>query len=454
MKLVNYKLFENHEIDEQNVRILIIAGPNEKGKTSIVTALQEAWSLKGFTPDPLKKGEEEGYTSVTGPDKDGNSITIIHNFNKFDQKGEFYAIDHLGRTIKSTSKIRELLGDFKAISLEEVFYMIQSAEGRRKFIKEYIYPVMGENIILKIDNLNAEINERNGSVFVQRKNASADLLSYTKIYESQKLKPEEESLILKQQDYVGAIKQLKETLKTEEAVENQAKIVALEKSNKQVQYLNATETRMRQNNRLKEIEEAVKKLLQEKEAVERERTTNDALIQKLYNEFEAIVVPTVNTPYIEELKINIQEGESELEKIKTFVAKKANIADLEEKIKVKQAEVAKLNESLSAKRQELKDVISTSELPAGLEIQEDEILLNGFNFSQSQVSESSAKLALAELFCKLYTARFITMGSLSAFGKDRLLALYKTAQEYNKIVVLEWVDETTEEIKVITEIEG
>jgi hypothetical protein len=56
------------------------------------------------------------------------------------------------------------------------------------------------------------------------------------------------------------------------------------------------------------------------------------------------------------------------------------------------------------------------------------------------------------MLCKLSTARFIVMGNLGVFDNVRFPELVKIAQSHNKIVVLESVDNSSEDIKVITTI--
>jgi uncharacterized coiled-coil DUF342 family protein len=450
IKLSNYKLFENKELSVADAKMLIISGPNEIGKTSIITAIEEAWSLKGFTPVPLKEGAEQGYKAITGQDIDGNPITIVHNFSKMDQKGSFYAIDNQGKTIKSVGKIRELLGVFKPVSLEEIYFLVSTPDGRRKFIKEYIYPILEEEKITQINALTAEVNEKTGKVFLERRDVNAQLKAETNILNSIAFTKEEEHILEVGASFNESISKLKEELELEKALLHKCDLVD-EKANQ----LRSEAKTMADS--LKENEERIEALEQELETL---RNKNANLLQKIAqkkDEFDALQdtshTRSVATKKIEEYKDTIAEGEAANETYRMLSAKKESLKDATKRVDSLNAKAIMLSEEIEGKRQQIKDILSGSSLPSGLEIEEDNIRINGFDFDQTQVSESTAKLALAELLCKLYTARFITMGNLGAFGKERLSELFRIAQEHDKIVILEQVDDSTDDIRIIANIE-
>src|SRR3990172_2083873 len=90
----NYGKLADFSADISVGRILLIEASNGAGKSTIKTAFGEAFSGLAIKTNPLKQGEEEGWTELHIPDKDGNIVIVKHDFNKFNQEGTFIITDH------------------------------------------------------------------------------------------------------------------------------------------------------------------------------------------------------------------------------------------------------------------------------------------------------------------------------------------------------------------------
>lgn len=444
--LVNYKLFENKEITLDDPEVIVISGPNEKGKTTIITALTEAWSLKGFTPDPLRKGTSSGHTAITGPDVNGNPITIIHDFNQFDRNGSFYAIDHTGKSIKSVAKIKELVGTFSPISLEEVYYMMKAADSRKRFIRDYIMPLIPKEVLEEIEEINGKVNETKGTLFLMRRQSNSDVKTYESLVSEQKPLTSEQLLALKNGELYGpAIIEIEKRIDTinQSNVENLKKQVAMDSMVTKVK-----DTHEKVVAAMKDIEYLNEQISAKKAFIEESKKAIDSMTL----EVTKIVIEPFPTEEMADMKMDLERGKTALALYNATLATEASNKAIKDKLEDARLRSSVLDSQIADLRQKGKKLLEKAELPKGLSIDEDRIMLNELDLSDAQVSESAAKLALAELLCKLSTAKFIVMGNLGAFDSNRFKELVAIAQENNKIVVLESVVNTTDDIKVITHI--
>lgn len=451
IKLVNYKLFAEKELSIDDSNIIIIAGPNEIGKSSIITALKEAWAVKGFTPNPLKDGTEKGYTSITGPDSLGNPITIVHNFDSDNTTGNFYALDSNGKTIASVTKIRELIGTFKPISLEEVYYMLKSAEGRRMFAKEYIYPLIPEDVMAQINDINTEINERNGTLYIQRRELNSKMKFLEKQYQEIIPFTNEDHHILKNgSTFQNSVKELKDRLNAIQKDKDEYTKAVYEQELISSKIDNLKDKVLDLGNRNTDIQERIQKLSEE--IVINNKAI--AVYNKEIDEYKGkvFITPSFDENEEQELKESIDAGERAIKRYDSLVERQVGSQKLMKEISDVGLQTQSLTDSIEEKRDHIKTLLSSADTPAGLLLEDDVITLNGFDFSDTQISESTAKLILAELLCKLSSAKFIMLGNADAFDKNRLNDLFNIAQANNKIAILEKVDSDSNEIKVITNI--
>jgi hypothetical protein len=94
-------------------------------------------------------------------------------------------------------------------------------------------------------------------------------------------------------------------------------------------------------------------------------------------------------------------------------------------------------------------ILSNSNLPEGLVIESDsEFTYNGFNFSETEISESEAQLLLAKLTIPIYDGPYFRMGNADIYGKKALKELNELANKYGKVLAMEKVDDNTDDVYV------
>ena len=192
MRFKNYKLLKDKTFDLKGYHVLIIQGPPESGKTTIRKALKEAWQAKSLTKQPLTTNEEEGFVELTIPDKNGNLVIIKHDFNKFDQVGSFTAIDSDGKVIHSPGKMRELLGNYEHLSINQIWALTQSIPGIRELQENFLSKCLTQEEREKIEVIDLEIDTSNGTLFNERRLAKGEVDRLQKIINSSSIISDED----------------------------------------------------------------------------------------------------------------------------------------------------------------------------------------------------------------------------------------------------------------------
>ena len=469
IEINNYKLLKNFEQDLKNCRVLLVTADNEKGKSSLIRGFIENMTAKSVTDDPVTHGKESGSKTFTIPDKDGNPCVIHHEFSESNKKGTFYAIDHLGKKVSSVTKIRELVGTFEELSIDTFYNMQQSAEGRRKIIKNYFYPLLLPNEVERIIEIDKRTS-KGGEDFDLRTNINS-VISYLESQLKANLPSNEDKVLAEEypvivQEIEVAEKKVSEGQKyrlqadtiEEQIKETQAnlddipnEIIKIKKhANEAVQRnLDEIEQLEQRIATLKEQNVETKKLATE--SIDRIGQNESKLILKMKNLKES----KEGLPDLQELE-NLDISLKELRGFRDSALESKNKIDVYNKsfkeVQEKRKEQDRLDKVMKDLKQEKVEILSNSKLPAGLEINGDDFTWNGFSFNDAQISKSSAMLVIAEILCNIIGARIVYIGEKALFNTERFNKLVKIAEKYGKIPVLEQVIENQEEIKVITEI--
>ena len=93
------------------------------------------------------------------------------------------------------------------------------------------------------------------------------------------------------------------------------------------------------------------------------------------------------------------------------------------------------NDSIIKAKEEIKLIYSNSSLPAGLELDEDTITLNGFVLDETTTSNTETRLAIVELLCKLNTSGFVNIGDFSLYDTTSKKYLLDFAKKNNMIFI-------------------
>lgn len=462
----NYKLLKDKTFDLKGYHVLIIQGPNESGKTTIRTALKEGWQAKSLTKQPLTTNEEEGFVELKVPDKHGNPVIIKHDFNKFNQVGTFTAIDSDGKIIKSPGKMRELMGNYEHLSVNQIWGLTQSVPGIRELQENFLSKCLTQEERNKIETLDLEIDTNNGTLFNERRLAKGEVDRLQKIIDSTP------QLLGDDIDKINNLEAAKINLKEIEKELSEIDLVLQERTHIQEKVNQLLEEKNQLPETIKESnilyddlilknEETIKdytkkindfKLDNEKLIRTKEETNQeyDKIELNLSNqiELEKSKLPP-EPPSRESLAERITKGEIFIENVSQLKIIYLGAQNNKELAVEATKKLIDLETKLQTKRNEKKKILSNSNLPAGIEMEENDITINGLPLRETQISETTVKLAITEIACQISEGKLIDGGSASDYGHERLKQVAAIASKYNKLLILEKVDDDLSDIKVV-----
>ena len=154
-------------------------------------------------------------------------------------------------------------------------------------------------------------------------------------------------------------------------------------------------------------------------------------------------------------QINIQDqidkGVQFLNEIEILENSNKAFVNLTNREKKEKERYDKILTEMNALKKEKIELLSSSSLPKGLSVDEEsgKIEYNGLDFTDTEVSESQAKICILELKCNIETAPFIDMGNVGDFDEKSLGLIYQLAEKYKKFMILEKILHSTEDIKYI-----
>lgn len=394
LKIKNFKGISNEKTLEFSPEgINVIFCKNTGGKTSVIQAYEQLIMANNFVKKPLTDGQDKGFIEYDGPDKNGNHVTITETFDK-EGNAVFTAVtkDEFSKlkAISNVKKMQELMGEYYPLTAKDVFEKVKYSEGRRELIDKYLYLCLTESQRTEIAKLEISVSSK--------KNKSTEGNLYFRRQELNK-----EIDVLNKTSNPNLTDEEKDLISKEDRYKE-----------KKTEFQNEIE---KNNEEIKKLEEQLAKLNNANSALNTNCSKIDIVLER----------------------INGING-----RVKSVETNKVNLA-------LKTTEVQKIEKEMVIAKEKKKNIYKNSKLPAGLEIDEDEIILNGRPIDVTSTSEAETYLAIIELMCQINEAKLIAVGSISEFDQKHRNAMIDIANKTgHMILATEVVSEYEEpEVKVI-----
>lgn len=467
IQISNYKLIKKFEKTFENPTVLNVTGKNEIGKSSLIRGFIENITATSLTPNPVTHGELAGTKSFTFPDKNGNEITVVHEFSNTNKKGTFYCIDHEGNKIKEVKRIREAIGLFEEITVDTFYTLQQTSAGRRKIIENYLYPLLRPTERTEIETIDRE-TEKGGTLYDSRTLVNQELSFLSNMLSDLKVKEEDKVLAL---EYDNIVKEITDLEQKKLAQMEQA--IQVQNVNQTIKRLDDTiigyaslykdlkqESDDYHNSKLREIEEYRAKIIQAEKDIETSKINYLTKLRKLQTEEEEHTTAIEKHREYVKTMPEIVDYDEKINELRTFrdlalsaKNKLDKYEDVKQKNRIATDKALTLDKDIAALRDKKKEILTKSNLPSGLSIEGDNFTWNGFAFTDTQISKSSALLVIAEILCNIVESKIVYFGEKALFDNDRYKKLIEIAQKYGKIPILEEVVNNQEEVKIIVELE-
>ena len=402
----NYKLIESAEFNLNGSHIYFIEGSNNKGKTSVKTAIASLMTAKNVTDEPVTRGQKKGHVSGILPAADGNQYQVDWRFTN--EKSVFEVTKPDGKKISSVNEIRDLF-KYTHFSISEFLSWSLSAEGVRKQQK-IILNLLSQEARDKYDLLSAQESE---------------------FFDSRKDKKKELDILKKQ---ISSLSKEDELLLTNEA-KSLERITQLESQLKEL---------YNQNSKLLKLRERVEKFQAAMSVCDLEDKKQSALETDL-----SICIASINKSIeslpkdceleIEKINAAIKSGNEYIAKINSAKAKKTVYDEQNEKIVTAEKELSDLEKDLDSVRQQKKKLILDAKLPFDIEMTEEGITIDGFKFSEHQVCRSKAVKVVAALMCAINPSPILLLDEVNSLDNQSLEELHDLAKEKGKIMIFDKV---------------
>lgn len=437
LKLKNYKQYNDAEFETEG-SITAFLGENGSGKSSALQSIEEALMAKNFVKTPIKKGEKESSVVFKAQRDDQDPIQIsiaISEGNKYEFTAA-YIKDGKVKNISDPKKIRELIGNYYPLTVESCLNMTSSTDGRRRFINEYLLPLLGEEKQKRLETLQNNISDKKnkateGNWYHTRTEKQRELTGIEGELKAATLSEEDKATIASKDNVVKALNKLKEEKELHKGDD-----VKLTELNSEIKELNGIG---------KQLDIQDNELQSEWSIDAREHFT--AIIGILAKEVQQRVKKQeglYTSEQITALDEKITRGNNKLTEISVLEKKGTNTDAKLRRDKIFN-EVTEINDKIEKAKEEIKLIYSNSSLPSGLQIDEEGlIILNGFELSENTNSETEVHLAIIGLLIKLNTCGFINIGDWSDYDKTSRKKILKLAQENNCLFIGQQVTEDTE----------
>ncbi|HMA68771.1 MAG TPA: hypothetical protein VKN74_02790 [Candidatus Mcinerneyibacterium sp.] len=401
----NYKKLQNEEFVIGDNSLIIVNGKNRVGKTSFLTAIIELYTATRLSSNPVTKGEKKGVNTLHNIKINGKLYTIIHSFDE--NKSTFKLIDEeTEQKITKKTDIREILGQYTNISVDDFFQKAKSLPGRKEIINNFINPLLSpENRknILDSKNRIEEYKEKRKDInkIISRKEGEKTAYEIT----------EKDKKYLSSKDDI--IKQIDELKKINETH-------------------NITETIISIKNKIREIIDLITnsgiKFNSLNYYVKKSLAIEEDLNSRITPDYKKI---------LDENNKRIEKGNEYLTTIKNIEEKQEKLKTVENKIKEKKEEVESLNRKIEKEEDKIKKIYKEGKLPSNIETDGEDFVVEGLNFEKENISESQAYLLLLEILCKMDNSPIRVVGNISLFDEQSLEEAKRIADKEDKILFFE-----------------
>jgi len=446
VKFENYKAIESLDAEFASGNIYFIKGPNSKGKTSVLQGLLS--TVKGKNPNdmPVTLGKQEGHITTQIIGADGKNYTVKFEFAD-GKNDKFLLVQPNGTTSNKVTDIEKIF-KFNAFTVEEFFSWGTSAEGRRKQA-DIIKKMLDKVLVEELDSIHSKINDRNGTVYIDRRDANVVLDSMTKALAGYNLDEKEKTMIEQYSDYDDQVMALQE--KRDKILQDRAKysdvFAAIGKKEGELLSLQA-----QRNSHLEELDR-IKARVTELEGLLSGNDEEQRSVSKQLDELKS--------------KVKTEEGEDpdklseQIETMKPFVtilntarAKTKQKEEAEHKLEEQRKKVTVLDDDITALRARRQEIIATANIPIkNIELDGDELVYvdgdNRFPFTETNLSYAKGGLVVAEIMLHVNKELpIVLVGKAAEYDKKSLSRLYEMAQANDAIMLLDKVIEDDHELVI------
>jgi hypothetical protein len=366
-EIKNFKSIDYKQIDIDG-RSLIIAGPNQAGKSTMIQALMSPVDSKYIPIEPIKEGEEKGSVSIViGGSLDGEPVKydIGVHFTPGNKRGKLTMTDlNGGAKLKDGIKgaIDQLVGNI-SFDIMEFIRMGVTSTGKvsKEGVKKQIEILKGLMPLEVVKQL-GELDRERLTIYEKRTDLNREIKFFGNQVIEAGYSQEDIDKYSKRLDTVEIIQKIDEAKETNERLVKSHEFV-----NDTANFINDAEEE------IKELQTQIE--LKRKEIKERQEL--DVKYQK-YIERNA----QKDITWLQEQLANVSEHNTHHEKVK-------QVEENNKQAREKRDEAEAITQRIKAIDKEKKEIFSSAKMPVkGLAFDEDTVTFRGLPLSDGNISTS------------------------------------------------------------------
>lgn len=442
MKLTLYiKNFKKiSEIDESFLSgyLYLVKGRNNIGKTSFWQSLRMIFKTENNNNNILQFGTKEGFVEV---DIEKGTEIVGADGEKYIAKCEFkegkedkFTLIMPDATVRKSKKdIRDIFR-YNDVTPEEFLGWGLTEAGRRKQA-EMILEFLPKNIQTRITDIDKQINNKTGFLYVTRSVKNETLQGYKKVIANTlPLTAEEESMLSKETAAIESFNGIKKELDALDVIRTCQGDTIQKRTSLQINLDNYLLEKKRLEERLLELTKLITDV-----------------------EYDLTTIPdsTFNQKEYDALVVRKDKGQEFINKVNIAKTKKENITNNEVRLEQAEKEWKELNDKIETLRIEKKTLFEQAKLPMdNIIISDGELFYvddkgNQMAFTEEQISYSVAGKRIAKLLLERNkNLPIICIGKASEYDQESLEEINLLAQQYDAIIFADKVEPQTEELTI------
>lgn len=467
IRIKNYKLHENLEVDFKSGNMYFVLGPNGTGKTSFSQAIFDLAEGTSSNKQKLTHNKQNGFVAGTFQlnGADGETYQVIMDFKQG-------SADKFTITLPDGSKSNRK-GDiadifkYNTFTVDEFFAWGLTADGRRKQAEMFMkmLPAGDQQRIIEIDD---QINSTKGTVFLQRRDVKRDIDRIASVVDTFELNAMEKEIWELGSEWGTNQSKLEEDLankKIQKASQEASEIsnTALKNAYNNAN-INKSDFVVEQKYRVSQYEKeilAIKESLAVKEAEFNlyQKTSESTLLVKqgaidtAQNEY--------NVKHVDIEEIDLTPLEQEISDNAEAIESYGNVAgkikineDNTTQLQTKQDDYDKLTHSINIKRGTKEQIIQDSIKIDGISFEEGELMYIDekgvmLPFNEKNISYSAGGIIVFELMAAINQKLPIwVIGKASEYDDEKIQYLIQRAKDLDGIIIGDYVDRSATEFKI------
>lgn len=456
----NYKKLDNLEVDLSQSVVMLVKGPNDAGKSTVLQGLVTILTGKELASEPVTRGFSDGEKTLELTSIDGKKYTLIHEFTN--DKNKFYAIDENGKKIGSITDFRNIF-KYTHFTAEEFVNMSNSAEGRRKQM-DLLLNVLSEQD-KEAYNTQEAYEEK---YYKERTDFGKAMETWNAELKAVNITTTDKELYARKEEIQSTYNQLLEDkVKLQSQIDNESKSKEeydkIQASIYKIEYeltkipLETKSSIDNINTEIIQLEAIIaQKKVQIKTLEDKERSTVIELNNKfndLFKQKKDFVIPDL--ALIEEyIKVNterLSKGKEVINNISYVEKNLDKYNNAKDKVDINTKAYNDANEKLEQARKAKKDIVAKSDLSKfNIKFEDGYLYVDDFKFDSNQICTSKVYKLVARIMMSINKdCPILIMGKGSELDNNSLDELYDLAEANGRHMIYDEVDRTKEELVVV-----